>query len=884
MEAQVLITSDWLVDDFSGGITDNYINSSKTQYKSGDNFIITDERKLLVRPGSTIVDEDNYLPGYTITNPRVGLIFSFEDQIFENSGRSLYYNASGYAELLGPTSNACLGAGTSASRSSFALWNKHCFITNDAFGSPMKIYKDSGDVFRVRNAGLPKLATSPTATGSIATILAFANDVKSKYGTHIASAAAHTAGVDATHTIAAANATNLASLITLVTELLSDYNLHEKDAEKVAAWTYHAAKENADHSLASTVAPTTIDECVTKLNDLKSAFNSHANDNTAHGVTTTNVTLTDAVAHNYIYAFLYYYSYIIGTVTFEDFGAQTQVSLEGVDAPDVTNVSIASIPVIANSTTENYDTTVIKCKIYRTIDAGQTFYYVGQVTNGTTIYTDSTSDDTLLDSTIIYTDGGVLDNDPPPKCKYLVVANNICWYLHVKESSSVYPNRLRQSIQYDLDSCPETFFKDLEDEIVGGGAVGIYPIVFCKNRIYRIENFFDLTGRGGMEPREISRTVGAVNHLSITQTRDGIFFAGTDGFYFTDGYNVVKISKELNATYKTLVDTDQKKANVYGMYEALKNRIWWAVQRDSSSADNDGCFVADLNYGVSEKLPFTTFSGTNDSFAPTALLYDDNTIYRADRRGYLFVHDDSVRTDPKVDILDTPDNWTVNAIVYDYVSGAWDFGKADVVKWIPKMTLYARNISNCSIGLKSLNDDTVFAQDLKEVRIRSNIIWGDETLTWGDSDLVWNYDKVINVMRRFPAGSLRCSFKQVEITNSYTIIENSDSLGTATVDSVAKTVTLNTGPTNIWPSEAIDYYISFETDTYTEDFQITDRTDSVLTYSDALNSTSSGATTKWVIRGFRKGDGLNLLNFSIKHGFISDMQNRYHTSETGSNA
>jgi hypothetical protein len=879
-----LTTQPWVVDKFSGGITDNYLSAPKHKYQRADNFLITDDEKLITRPGSELVSTTNYLPGYTSTNPRIGALFDFKDQIFESVGRNLYYNNSGYAELVGPSSNPALAAGTSASRASWAFWNDHLLLTNDAFGNPMKLYKDSGGTFRVRNAGLPALATAPTVTGGITQILAFANQVKARYETHRADATAHGGGADGTNTISASDATNLSSLITLVTELLTDYQAHEKDTEKSASWSFHIAEEDTDHSLVSTTAPTTLDECWTALLDLKSKLNGHIVDRRTHGGLTALITASSEASRNYLYRLVYYYSYTVGTVTFEDYGPTYEVEASNIDAPNTTAVAIASIPVLANGSTENYDTSNIKVKIFRTLDSGLSFYYVGQVTNGTTTYNDSTSDATLEDSTLLYTEGGVYDNDPPPKCKYIIVANNIAWYLHTKNASGeIFPNRIRQSVQYDIDACPESFYRDLEDEIVGGGAIGIYPIIFCKSRIYRLEGFYDLTGRGVIDAREISRTVGCVNHLGIVQARDGIFFPGNDGFYFTNGYEVQKISNDFNRTYKDLVSTSTQRSNIYGMFEGLKNRVWWAVQVDSGSADNDACYVADLNFGIRPDTPFTTLSG-DESFAPTALLYYNKTVYRGDRRGYLFQHDDEVLTDPEVNTLAAPSTWNTQTIIYDYKSVGFDFGNPHVRKWVPKMTVNAKNASNVSIGINSYNDDSALGLDLKEIRIYSNILWGDPTLIWGDDDLIWNYTKIINGMRRFPATKLRCSYKQIQFTNSFTIVTNSDTLGVATVNSATKKVTLEVA-NRIWPEDIVGYFITFDDDAYTLQYEVTARdSDTVITFSDALNTSVSGSATAWLLKGYRKGDVFNPLNYTIQYALLSDTQTRWHADQAGENA
>lgn len=870
----------WDIDDFSGGMTDNYLDGRKNQFQYGDNFVITDNRKLLTRGGSQISDSTNYLPGYLLANNRTNLIFVFEDLLWEQQGRNLYYNSSGYTTMTGPTGNPALPSGLSTNRTSWAYWNHHTILVNDSFCTPQKLYKDGSNVFQIRTAGLPKLATYPTITGSNALVWAFANDFKTKYNAHLADGAQHTSGVDGTNTISAANATDNASLITLVTQALTKYTSHEADSQLTSAWSYHKAKATASRQLASVIAPTTVSECVTRLSDLSSKFNAHDNDGATHGVAGSHQqSLTAPVVRTYIYAFCYTYSYMVGTVTFKDYGTTKIVTLSNVDMPSATNVAVTSIPVIANGLTENYDTTVVTVEVYRTIDSGQTLYYVGAVTNGTTSYTDSSSDTTIQSNAVIYTDGGVLDNDPPPKAKYVTVANDICWYAHVKEGSEVHTNRVRQSIKFDIDSCPETFFVDVEDEITGIGNINIYPIVFCKQRVYRLESFYDLTGRGLISKFEISRVTGCKSHLGIVVTLEGLFFPGNDGFYWTDGYQCLKISQEINTTYANL----SNKTNIYGAYDPTSKRIYWAVQNDSASGDNDAFAIADLKFGLSPGTPFTTASG-GTSFAPTALAFFNSYLYRADKRGYLFQHLDALQTDPKVDVSAVPSAWVKKTIIYNYVSTATNFGNTAVRKWVPKIVFYAKNISNVSIGINSLNDDSVIPKALKEIRVLANVIWGDSTIVWGTATCIWNYSTLIKAERNFPARGLRCDYKQVQFTNSYTNIENSDTLGTGTVDGTLKTVTLLTAPTNIWPENALDYYISFVADSYVQDFLITARTDSLLTYSDAGNVTVTAVGTKWVIRGYRKNDVLNLLNYTIFYAYISDTQDKYSASNTGANA
>lgn len=113
-----------------------------------------------------------------------------------------------------------------------------------------------------------------------------ANEMKAVYTAHIADTDMHTTAADTVNVITADNAYDLASLKTLIGDMLTQYDAHEGDSELGAAWLYHAAQETGDVSLASAVAPTTLAECSIRLNDLREKFIDHEADATSHAVQT----------------------------------------------------------------------------------------------------------------------------------------------------------------------------------------------------------------------------------------------------------------------------------------------------------------------------------------------------------------------------------------------------------------------------------------------------------------------------------------------------------------------------------------------------------------------------------------------------------------------
>lgn len=857
------------VKDFSGGITDFYISGPPNKYQAADNLFIDENKKLFSRPGAQIQDADHpRIPA----NAQVKDMVYFELMQFHNNAKNIYYRNSGWQTLTGPSSNPVFHVGASSNYMSSAEWNKHLFVTNDELPHVQKIYKDAGGTWRVRELGLPAI--------DLAGAIVLANDLKSKFNAHIADASAHTTAADSENAVTSADATDYDTLITLVTELLTDYDAHEGDAELESAWLYHAAQEATDHSLASTTAPTTLTECIIRLTDLKTKLNAHDADDTAHGTDSShqvsidykpNVSAGAAGSNSYIYAFHYVYEYMIGSVSFRESGPVYTVELASAEAPNSSAVSITQIPTISNGTTRNFDTATIKVEIFRTINGGTTFYFVDSVTNGTTTYSDSKADTTIDDNRTIYTSGGVLDNTTPPQCKYLLQANEVTFFLHTREAGATKPNGFTMSKPAQPYAAP--FREEVEDEIVGGGVVGRFPIIFCKSRIYRVEGSYDISGRGTVRKIEISRTVGCVSERSIVQARLGLYFAGNDGFYWTDGFNVIKISEDLPETYKTLIQTEAMAAKIYGAYDSLRDRVIWSCQSNTSSSDNDVLFVAHLRYGVKPDTPFTTWTG---NWSATSLLFRDNKIIIGDRRGYTLDFDDDHLADHEIDTTKSVSNWNTMAIIYDHRSCAFDFGTTSIRKWVSKIAVSANNESSLSLGIFSNNDNSGTFSEVKEVKYQGNIAWGDLRVAWGDPEIRWNYLPVIDAWRRFPARGLRCSYKQIRLTNSYTLIDSSSNSETATVDASAKTVTLDNYS---WMSDAENYFISFGDDNFEDEFLVTNRTDNVLTYSDNNDETASGPDKAWRLRGYEKNQVLNLLAYVIYYAPLSVTMDKYEASE-----
>lgn len=590
---------------------------------------------------------------------------------------------------------------------------------------------------------------------------------------------------------------------------------------------------------------------------------------------------------NYLYAFLNHYTYNVGTTTFEDFGTTKLVPLVNVNAPNVSTVNITAIPVIANGATGNYDTASanLRVYIYRTLNNGSVYYKVGDVANGTTVFNDSMSDATAILQTTIYTTAGILDNDTPPLAKYITIVNGVAYYGNIQSGSQIFKNRVQQSVQNDPDSCPVGLFVDLNDEVTGLSSYNDNPLVFTKGHAYRLNGQYSQLGQGQVTFEDITKTIGCLSHLSIVQTRYGVFWAGDDGFYWTDGFQFKKVSDSINERYKLFVSDTTRSGRIVGTYDKKDNRVYWAVTADPSSSDNDSFAILDLRWGINDASSFTT-RVNGAAFAPTALAFYAGQLIRGDRRGFILKHDANYNTDPSIDTTIAPSSWTTKAIIPNYSSIVSSLGYSQVRKWVSKILLTMENVTNASVQINSINDNSSAIKPLKEIRYRGNVLWGDPFLVWGADTPQWSFFNLIENMRRFPANGLRCSYKQIQITQSFTNIYKSDDTSTAAVDRGTKKATL-TNVTFSWPSDSQDYYISFDSDGYTQNYQIQSRTSAtVLTLLDPLSSLPT-STCKWVIRGYPKGEIFKIISYVIYFAPMTDQSYKYYRTgqdDTGTNS
>lgn len=766
--------------DFSGGLTDNPFTAPLNKATVQDNLLVDPNRKLIQRPGSVVSAKGSKAILFGQSRINKILAQDIENIYYVGSANRMFYPGStACIELLGIGGVPAFNAGTNATFSSFAEWNKHFFGVNSDFAKPIKIYKDGAGVPQVRTAGLPKMSSTPVVTPV-------------------------------------------------------------------------------------------------------------------------------GGAGSFIWYFIYKFTYNIGGTTFFDLSTPIFVQNTAATAPSGgTPAAISGIPALVNAGGTSYELTAITKQIYRTTDGGKAAFLVGEIANAVTSFSDTTTDAAAQLNEPLYTTGpngtdGTLAYDEPPLAKYMHVMDGTAYYLYTKEAGIPYPFRVRQSTPGDPDSVPVDFFTDVRDDGQGISSYKGRIIVFGTTKVYRLDGAFDELGRGGSVAEEISKVTGCISHDSIVQTEVGVFFAGNSGFYWTDGYDVIKISDDNNTTYKTIISELVDTRSIQGTYDSLNLKALWTVKKQNTSGDNDTLFVLDLRFFQPSQRDASFSTWSNEGvFNPTAIAIYKKNLLRGDIYGYLYEHDPELGTDPFTDPDAAIEDWNTKTIIWDWESVHLNFGMPAIRKWVSQLLITCRNLSNMSIQPYSINDDSSEEKALKEIRFRDNLVWGDPEATWGDPLLQWLFQGLIEQRRRFPAGGLRCSYKAVRLTNAYVIISNSDVYGTVTVDRVTKVATLDMG-TIPWgadlagydlvlkPHGPVDpgYALSLPIKSRDSDTQITlsDPTDLMNT----LYPVSGGynfTAVQWVMKGIPKNEIGNLMGIVIYYAPLTPTQRTYYgtQSETGAN-
>lgn len=578
-------------------------------------------------------------------------------------------------------------------------------------------------------------------------------------------------------------------------------------------------------------------------------------------------TFSGTGSNNFLYAFAWKYEYMVGNVTYVDISGPMYFQKQSLG----TSTTISSLPAFPIGSGDHYDLTKLKLQIYRSTNNGTSLYLVDEVDEGVTSFTDNVSDATIVSNEGLYTNGGLSPNNRPAPCKYLMDASDAYYLLNISEGgTNPKPYRALQSITNDPDSVPSDYIADFKSDIIGGASVGRIPIVLTRDSVVRIEGVIDDAGVGSVGKEVLSSTIGGISHNGIVKCSRGIYFPGTDGFYFTDGYTTpTKLAKKdphsskIDDFYRSFTDTEGKRSKIQGVYDSLNNRVYWTVQQ--MGADNDYLYVYDETHDA-----FTRITFTNSNISPSSLLVDGDTILIGDSNGYIFkMHADEYSL-PVLDVNKDTSLWGSAPIIPSWKPVYLTGGDPSVNKWFTTINMQGMPETNVDIALRSYTNGEDTYKEMYPLKVSPSFTWGDPEFTWGSPSFVWDRVEVMNQTRRFPHGRLRARQRQVEVTTAYVTILNANN-ALISVDSVNGAITLD-------PASEVEFGANYDGYDLVIDgtpYPILSSTIDGLMVSP---SPASGDYTEWSIMGTPKGQRMHINAMAIEFEMLSSNGTLWHGS------
>lgn len=473
---------------------------------------------------------------------------------------------------------------------------------------------------------------------------------------------------------------------------------------------------------------------------------------------------------------------------------------------------------------------------------------------------------------ILYTNGGISPSDQPPKCKYVWQANGYTYYGAVYDGDTFLPNRVLQSVQLAPDWVPSTAYVDFDSPVVGGGAARNVNVCMTETGVFRLEGAFAKTANeGSIVKQQISNQIGGISGASIVVTEIGIFFAGTNGFYYTDGYQCIRISQELFKTYQNATATAAQRRDIKGSYDRVNRRVYWTMRSTSAQTDCDVMFVFDMNFGITPSGAFVRLKGATGSWNPSSIAFKKDTLYIGDSDGFLYYSDANTKTDPSKDVLTAPNTWGDTYIPWEYRSTMMDFGGTAMRKFFSRIHHVGKNLGDVAIQYYITADNRV-TQDLAPMRFIDNGGTG-----------------VVDQWRRVGGKKLRADLYQVGVRNGRFTVYNSDTYGgTPVFVSNVLGVTTLTMTGAVLPLDSVGMAICFASDYYATEFTILSVAvigpDTTITVTDTLNEANALLTLAWEIRGFMKEQAFSLDALTIwfeEQGNLGSQYRGYSSEEGG---
>lgn len=389
----------------------------------------------------------------------------------------------------------------------------------------------------------------------------------------------------------------------------------------------------------------------------------------------------------------------------------------------------------------------IVIRVWRTVVNGSVLFLDQIVANATTSYNIDTADDELEIQQLELDNSRLEIFEGYTKAKYPVIARNRLFIAH-ENRNEVRFSKVGQDGPL-IESFPALNYASVEgihgaaDKVVGLGQINGVPIVLKERSVGRLEEVGlpDITQAEDLVTyiyREISQTVGAVDHFGQCQVFDELIFVGKDNVYATDGQRVRPVASLIQATIRALDFRNSKKTKISMINDTKFRRLYIQVFETQASAEPTFTLVGD--YQQYPEFRWTFYSqGSNNTTHPgfrvgSFFQLTNNTD------GSLDMYFGNSNKDGNYYKMNTgtfdDDNGTHRGIFFKVVSRPYTMGAPLVTKLYKNVRIFAEaaddtyQLEFCSIFDLSVEEE--FCEDFTIPGVGNN--WDEND--W-DTELIW---------------------------------------------------------------------------------------------------------------------------------------------------
>jgi hypothetical protein len=295
-----------------------------------------------------------------------------------------------------------------------------------------------------------------------------------------------------------------------------------------------------------------------------------------NGPTITGIVVLGAgsfAAGTYSYRAVYEWDDTYGRRHRSEPSAPVSVTLDGTTAG--TRVSITTLD-ISQRRSESATQNAVRVAVYRTLNGGTNYQRVfdasPSIGTGYIEFDDTDPDADAADEEFIYTDGGVLENNLAPSCRYLARSEDRLWF------GGLFTGNIIQASKVIIPEEPIQCTDHPSHQIVlPGECTGLaymdgQVVAFTRDTILLVNSSSGPNDQGVGEfapPRLHTTGIGCVDGRSVLETPEGVFFLSQRGIELLPrGAGPVQF---IGAAVKDLIQTSLLDQCGFSAYQADKN-------------------------------------------------------------------------------------------------------------------------------------------------------------------------------------------------------------------------------------------------------------------------------------------------------------------------